>query len=272
MRPVRVLYVALMAMVSVSSTYSLTINPSLAKGLISRPLLSLLNRPTLGGLRMLKSLGSGPQKRKSLVQKLTEVTAVAFSLSSGVSADDRVLEIMHKNNDVDTAATASSSEGKGRMPSTALSSAQMLLLPCFSFSTTSTIGFTGLFLASIFFLYERWSLCVAEPNEWLIVIRDGKLHQAGVGLSYRRSYMDTVVRLPAQIYKVQFQAQQVTKEMQGVEVKLISDNICAGFVVFHSELRNTTPDLWLRCVVHFSGRGWSCQSLPVSRRFISHLC
>ena len=77
------------------------------------------------------------------------------------------------------------------------------------------VGCAG--LAAIY-LYEAWTLRVAEPNEWLIVIRDGKLFQAGIGLRYRASYQDTVVKIPARVYKVQFQAQQVTKEMQGVEV------------------------------------------------------
>ncbi len=79
----------------------------------------------------------------------------------------------------------------------------------------AAVGCAGL---AAFYFYERWSLRIAEPNEWLIVIREGKLFQAGIGLRYRASYQDIVVKIPARVYKVEFQAQQVTKEMQGVEV------------------------------------------------------
>ena len=92
----------------------------------------------------------------------------------------------------------------------------------FSYWGAAVLGFAGL---TAFAIYERWSLRVAEPNEWLIVIRDGKLHRAGIGLRFRASYQDTVVKIPACVYKVQFQAQQVTKEMQGVEVIVTYDFI-----------------------------------------------
>jgi hypothetical protein len=68
------------------------------------------------------------------------------------------------------------------------------------------------------YIYDRLFLHVATPNQWLIVIRDGKQIKAGVGLRYYASRMDTVVTMPASVFKVPFQAQQVTKEMQGVEV------------------------------------------------------
>jgi hypothetical protein len=91
-----------------------------------------------------------------------------------------------------------------------------LLIPVMSsYVSAAALGCAGL---AAFALYERWSLRVADPNEWLLVIRDGKLHRAGIGLRFRASYQDSVVKIPARVYKVQFQAQQVTKEMQGVEV------------------------------------------------------
>mmetsp|Transcript_24916 Transcript_24916/g.50622 ORF Transcript_24916/g.50622 Transcript_24916/m.50622 type:complete len:385 (+) Transcript_24916:70-1224(+) len=67
-------------------------------------------------------------------------------------------------------------------------------------------------------MYTRLTLQVAAPNEWMLVIRDGKLHKAGVGLRWAPGLNDTVVKFPASIFKLTFSAQQITKEMQGVEV------------------------------------------------------
>jgi flotillin len=65
---------------------------------------------------------------------------------------------------------------------------------------------------------------VAKPNEWLLVIADGEMVKAGIGLSAFRWPNQQVVRFPSAIQKVQFSAQQVTKEMQGIEV--------SGFVIW----------------------------------------
>ena len=58
----------------------------------------------------------------------------------------------------------------------------------------------------------------AEPNEWMIVMRNGKVIECGVGISYYTSLKDVVVKFPSKINKVRFSAQQVTQEMQGIEV------------------------------------------------------
>jgi len=70
------------------------------------------------------------------------------------------------------------------------------------------------------------SCCIvsAHPNEWLLVISDGKLKSAGVGTTEFLGLFDKPVKFPASIRKVTFSAQQVSKEMQGIEV--------SGFLVW----------------------------------------
>lgn len=50
------------------------------------------------------------------------------------------------------------------------------------------------------------------------MIRDGKVVKYGVGLCGFRGFFDQVVRYPSNIKYVNFSSQQVTKEMQGLEV------------------------------------------------------
>ena len=59
---------------------------------------------------------------------------------------------------------------------------------------------------------------ISQPNEWMIVLRNGKIKSMGIGITSRVSYFDSCVKFPSKIHKVHFNAQQVTKEMQGVEV------------------------------------------------------
>lgn len=59
----------------------------------------------------------------------------------------------------------------------------------------------------------------SQPNEWMLVIEDGEQKRASVGLQHFRTMMQTVVRFPSTMQNVSFQAEQVTKEVQGVRVK-----------------------------------------------------
>ncbi|CAG9466600.1 unnamed protein product [Pedinophyceae sp. YPF-701] len=77
--------------------------------------------------------------------------------------------------------------------------------------------------AGVFF-YCKHFVHVASPNEWLLVIRDGGQVRAGVGMRYVAGLTDNVVKFSSSIHKVSFRAQQVTAEMQGIEV--------AGFVMW----------------------------------------
>lgn len=68
------------------------------------------------------------------------------------------------------------------------------------------------------------SIVSANPNEWLLVISGGELKSAGVGTTAVLGPFDKAVVFPAAIRKVEFTAQQVSKEMQGIEV--------SGFLVW----------------------------------------
>ena len=59
---------------------------------------------------------------------------------------------------------------------------------------------------------------LSQPNEWMIVLNNGKIKAMGVGITSRVSYFDSCVKFPSKIHKVHFNAQQVTQEMQGIEV------------------------------------------------------
>lgn len=82
----------------------------------------------------------------------------------------------------------------------------------------------------------------SQPNEWLLVIRNGKLIKAGVGLKTFVGISDTVVRFPSKVEKVEFRANNVTKEMQGV--------IITGFA-FWSVFRD--EDGPFRCYKYMEG-------------------
>ena len=57
-----------------------------------------------------------------------------------------------------------------------------------------------------------------KANEWVMIMRNGAMVQAAVGLRTFKGPFDQVARFPAKIYKVSFETEQVTNEMQGVRV------------------------------------------------------
>jgi len=58
----------------------------------------------------------------------------------------------------------------------------------------------------------------SEPNEWMIVLKNGKPLKMGIGISGWIGWYDVVVKFPSQINKVSFKMQQVTNENQGIEI------------------------------------------------------
>ena len=80
-------------------------------------------------------------------------------------------------------------------------------------------GLAGLAVAAAsgaFYVQNRW--VESTPNEWLLVISEGKLAQSGVGLKTYVSITDSVVKFPSKVEQVGFEANNVTKEMQGVVI------------------------------------------------------
>jgi len=78
-------------------------------------------------------------------------------------------------------------------------------------ATSALVGSVGLEVKNRFIQ--------ADPNEWLLLIKDGELIKKGVGITVFRGIGESVVRFPSLLNKVHFSAQQVSKEMQGVELK-----------------------------------------------------
>ena len=57
-----------------------------------------------------------------------------------------------------------------------------------------------------------------NANQWVVIVNNGVMKQAGVGLSCMISPGDTVAIFPSKVNKVSFSTQQVTNEMSGLEV------------------------------------------------------
>jgi regulator of protease activity HflC (stomatin/prohibitin superfamily) len=67
--------------------------------------------------------------------------------------------------------------------------------------------------------FPRWGRVTAQPNEFLIQMRGGKVVRAGQGLSCFKWPSDSVAIVPTSIAKLGFVADQVTVEKVGVEVR-----------------------------------------------------
>lgn len=63
-----------------------------------------------------------------------------------------------------------------------------------------------------------WGRVTAQPHEFLIQIRDGKVKRSGQGVSCFKMPGDSVCLIPTSINKLSFRADQVTLEKTGVEV------------------------------------------------------
>lgn len=67
------------------------------------------------------------------------------------------------------------------------------------------------------FVMSQW--VTGKPNEWVVIMRDGECVQAGRGLNCFKSPYDQVAIFPSEHVKVELTTQQVTQEMQGIEVQ-----------------------------------------------------
>jgi flotillin len=57
-----------------------------------------------------------------------------------------------------------------------------------------------------------------KANQWVVIVNNGKMKQAGIGLSCMVSPGDEVAIFPSKVNKIVFSTQQVTSEMSGLEV------------------------------------------------------
>jgi hypothetical protein len=65
----------------------------------------------------------------------------------------------------------------------------------------------------------RASFVSAQPDEWLVRVRDGRLVQAGVGISTWRRPGELVVRFTSTLQRVGFEVQGLTREQLPVKVE-----------------------------------------------------
>ena len=91
----------------------------------------------------------------------------------------------------------------------------------------------------------------SKANEWMLVIRNGELVKSGIGLACWVMPGDQTIKFPSLINKLTFKAQQVSAEMQGVNVTgmLIwsvhreSDGPFKCYKSFGEDLNKKTPTM-----------------------------
>jgi len=80
------------------------------------------------------------------------------------------------------------------------------------------IGFALYKVAVVTLAYVNSLWIEGKPNEWVVIMRNGDFVQAGIGLSTFIGPFDQVAIFPSKLVKLEIKTQQVTQEMQGVEV------------------------------------------------------
>ena len=70
----------------------------------------------------------------------------------------------------------------------------------------------GLTVAVLVIAAARWSIVLAEPDEWLLLVRNGRLAAGGIGIRAWRLPGDVVARFSSTIQRVAFQVNAQTRE------------------------------------------------------------
>jgi regulator of protease activity HflC (stomatin/prohibitin superfamily) len=68
-------------------------------------------------------------------------------------------------------------------------------------------------------VWLRWSFVTAQPDEWLLRIRDGQLVKSGIGISLRRRPGDLIARFSSTVQRVGFKVEALTQERLHVLVE-----------------------------------------------------
>lgn len=91
-------------------------------------------------------------------------------------------------------------------------------LALFFLSSIKTFTISIVFAIALFFIVKYLQTWWVEgsPNEWVLVIKDGKMIRSGVGLKTLVFPTETYVKFPSKVEKVEFRAENVTKENQGI--------------------------------------------------------
>lgn len=99
------------------------------------------------------------------------------------------------------------------------------------------------------FDYLKTLYVSGSANEWVLIMKNGEMSRAGVGLTCFKGPFDQVAKFPSRVNKVEFNTQQVTKEMQGVSVSGIivwsinrnGDGPYAAYKNLGNDLAHTVP-------------------------------
>jgi len=99
------------------------------------------------------------------------------------------------------------------------------------------------------YAYVMTQQVIGKSNEWVVIIRNGKQVTAGVGLSTFKRPFDNVATFPSSVKEVQFSAEQVTTEMQGINVSATlawsiyreDDGPFRCYKTFGSDLKSNVP-------------------------------
>ena len=79
--------------------------------------------------------------------------------------------------------------------------------------------FAMLFAFKFIAAYMSTLWVAGKADEWVLVMRNGKMQKAQVGLKCFKMPFDQVAHFPARTQKVAFKSEQVTKEMQGIAIE-----------------------------------------------------
>ena len=83
------------------------------------------------------------------------------------------------------------------------------------------------YLIVLYFVYylckKLWAFIqtqhvIGDPNQWVVIMRDGEQIKTGIGLNCYKTPWDSVAIFPSQLVKVEVKTEQVTVEMQGIGV------------------------------------------------------
>lgn len=88
-----------------------------------------------------------------------------------------------------------------------------------------------------------------KANEWVLILNNGKLKQAGIGLHTWKGIFDTVATFPSNVNKVDFSAETITSDWLGVRVSgtviwTINRNGDGPFIAYKalgSDLKSSNP-------------------------------
>lgn len=71
----------------------------------------------------------------------------------------------------------------------------------------------GTVLINVIYKYIMSLRVDGQANEWVLILNNGKMTAAGIGLKTFRGPFDQVARFPSKVNMVDFSTEQVTKEM-----------------------------------------------------------